>query len=60
MLLLEEECAVGDEEEAAGRDEGGEQVVEEDPLHLEHGLNYVDPNFKKNVSAIFVTIFLAP
>ena len=37
MFLFEEEGAVRDEEEAAGRDEGGEEVVDEDPLHLEHG-----------------------
>ena len=58
VLLLEEECAVWDEEEAAGRDEGGEQVVEEDPLHLEYALHHVGPNFRKTILSYFLlTVF---
>ena len=35
MFLLEEEGGVGDHEEAGGRDEGGEEVVAEDPLEAD-------------------------
>ena len=35
MFLLEEECGVGDHEEAGGRDEGGEEVVAVDPLEAD-------------------------
>ena len=39
MLLLEEESAVGKEEKAGGREEGGEEMVDIAPLEPQQGLH---------------------